>query len=85
MEVQPPFGAAKKPAQASANVPYLLQQTSKAAVDIESIKLVETSGGSEPQQGQQVVTERPPLDPSRPIARSELLLGHWLTKLCMQL
>lgn len=74
MEVEPPFGVSKEPAQLSAAVPHLLQQTRKPTIEVDSRKLVETSDGNESQQGQQVV--QPLQMKSRmAIARFELLLG----------
>lgn len=75
MDVQPPFAVGREPARTSSLLPEPLQQTSKPAIDIDSAKLIEISGGSGTQQGQQVVTEDLSMNPSKPIARYELLLG----------
>lgn len=75
VDVQPPFAVGTEPARTSALLPEPLQQRSKPAIDIDSAKLVKISGGSGTQQGQQVVTEDLRMNPSKPIARYELLLG----------
>ena len=78
MEFQPPFEVGKEPA-----VPHLFQQTSQPVIQIESTKVVETSDGSESQQGQQAV-QALRMNPRMTIARFETL--RWqLTKVCMQL
>lgn len=82
VELQPPFGVGEEPAQLSAAVPHLLQQTRKPLIDMSSQKILETSDGSESQQGQQVVQPLQ-VNPRITTARFDPFLGQ-LTKVCMQ-
>lgn len=78
VEALPPFGVGDEPAQLSAAVPHLLQQTSKLVTDIDSSK---TFDGSESQQGQQMVQPLQ-MNPRMTIARFEPLLEQ-LRNLCI--